>query len=84
MKKFFGSKILLSVVMTATLYAGGDNFSPRLVGMVNGGTFRNRQATKLGDIINSSPQYASDENFFYPDGLEAVSYSSFVSSKDIF
>ena len=33
MKKFFGSKILLSVVMTATLYAGGDNFSPRLVGM---------------------------------------------------
>jgi type IV pilus assembly protein PilY1 len=49
--------------------------------LVNGGTFRNRQTTKLGDIINSAPQYVSDEDFGYPDGLESAAYSSFVSSK---
>lgn len=49
--------------------------------LVNGGTFRNRQTTKLGDIINSAPQYVSNEDFGYPDNLESVAYSSFVSSK---
>jgi type IV pilus assembly protein PilY1 len=49
--------------------------------LVNGGTFRNRQSTKLGDIISSAPQYSSNEDFGYPDNLEAASYATFVSSK---
>ena len=49
--------------------------------LVNGGTFRNRQTTKLGDIIDSAPQYSSDEDFGYPDNMESASYASFVSSK---
>jgi type IV pilus assembly protein PilY1 len=49
--------------------------------LVNGGTFRNRQTTKLGDIINSAPQYVSNEDFGYPDNMESASYSSFVASK---
>lgn len=47
----------------------------------NGGAFRNRTSTKLGDIIGSSPQYTSDENFGYADDLESAPYSTFVSSK---
>lgn len=47
----------------------------------NGGSFRDRPGTKLGDIIGSSPQYVSDEDFGYTDDLESVAYSSFVSSK---
>ena len=58
-------------------YLRGDGSSEQ----VNGGTFRNRQSTKLGDIIDSAPQYVSDENFYYPDSIESVAYSSFVASK---
>ena len=58
-------------------YLRGDGASE----LVNGGTFRNRQTTKLGDIIDSAPQYSSNEDFGYPDSLESASYSSFVASK---
>ncbi|HID49610.1 MAG TPA: hypothetical protein EYP40_08390, partial [Chromatiales bacterium] len=45
----------------------------------NGGTFRNRTRL-LGDIVHSDPQFIPPPGpplFFYPDNLEAVSYSSF-------
>ena len=42
--------------------------------------FRNRNATPLGDIINSSPYYVGAPNFGYYDDMEPVAYSSFVST----
>ena len=48
---------------------------------INGGSFRNRQTTKLGDIIGSAPQFASNEDYGYPDDLESANYSTFVTSK---
>jgi type IV pilus assembly protein PilY1 len=41
-----------------------------------------RQRSRLlGDIINSNPVYVAAPSFGYPDSLESVAYSSFVSSK---
>lgn len=45
----------------------------------NGGSFRNRNYI-LGDIVNSSPIYVGPPNRFFPDSLESVPYSSFISS----
>ena len=42
--------------------------------------FRNRNVTPLGDIINSSPYYVGAPNFGYYDDMEAVAYSSFVTT----
>jgi type IV pilus assembly protein PilY1 len=56
-------------------YLRGDGTYERL----NGGTFRNR-ATKLGDIVSSSPVFVGRPNFFYPDSLEGSAYSAFASS----
>ena len=42
--------------------------------------FRNRNATPLGDIVNSSPYYVGAPNFGYYDDMEAVAYSSFVTT----
>lgn len=58
-------------------YLRGDSSNEQ----VNGGSFRDRPTTKLGDIIGSAPQYVSDENFGYPDDLETAAYSSFVTAK---
>ena len=42
--------------------------------------FRNRNATPLGDIINSSPYYVGAPSFGYYDDIESVAYSSFVAT----
>ena len=42
--------------------------------------FRNRNATPLGDIINSSPYYVGAPSFGYYDDMESVAYSSFVAT----
>lgn len=51
----------------------------------NGGTFRNRTVSVLGDIINSDPAYVKDEDFGYgsaTSGLtEKTSYATFVAGK---
>ena len=48
-------------------------------------TFRNRLSTVLGDIINSDPVYAKDEDYGYAAATSAVtegsSYADFVASK---
>jgi type IV pilus assembly protein PilY1 len=45
------------------------------------GTFRNRNLTsKLGDIVSSAPVFVGRPSFFYPDNLESVPYSSFVTA----
>jgi type IV pilus assembly protein PilY1 len=46
---------------------------------INGLKFRAR-ATKLGDIVNSSPIFIGEPLFNYPDGLESQSYASFKSA----
>jgi type IV pilus assembly protein PilY1 len=46
---------------------------------VNGNGYRAR-ATKLGDIVDSSPVYVGDPAFNHPDTLESQPYSSFRSS----
>jgi type IV pilus assembly protein PilY1 len=60
----------------------------------NGGVFRNRLSpdpadttapidmlpNKLGDIVSSSPIFVGAPPFSYPDSLESVSYSSFVTA----
>ena len=58
-------------------YLRGDGTNEQ----INGGSFRNRQTTKLGDIINSAPQYVSNEDYGYSDNMESAAYSTFVSSK---
>jgi type IV pilus assembly protein PilY1 len=45
----------------------------------NGLKFRSR-ATKLGDIVDSSPIFVGDPLFNYPDALESKSYSAFKSN----
>jgi len=47
----------------------------------NGGLFRSRPNTKLGDVINSSPIYVGRPAFTYSDSLEAATYSSFRTAK---
>ena len=42
--------------------------------------FRDRAATPLGDIVDSSPSYVGVPNFGYYDDMESVSYSSFVAA----
>lgn len=44
---------------------------------VSGGIFRSRPNTKLGDIVNSAPQYTSGESYGYTD----ASYASYVVTK---
>jgi len=44
-----------------------------------GGSFRDRINTKLGDIVDSSPQYASNENFGYADSFQSAPYSTYVA-----
>jgi type IV pilus assembly protein PilY1 len=46
---------------------------------VNGNGYRAR-ATKLGDIVDSSPVFVGDPSFNYPDNLESQAYSSFRTS----
>lgn len=41
--------------------------------------FRDR-ASRLGDIVHSSPLFVGPPNTPYPDSIESVSYSSFVNS----
>lgn len=48
--------------------------------MSNGGTFRDRTNTKLGDIVNSAPQYSGAEHLGYTDTLEAALYSTYVKN----
>lgn len=51
----------------------------------NGGTFRNRAASVLGDIINSDPAYVKDEDYDYDAGTSALTekstYAAFVAAK---
>lgn len=51
----------------------------------NSGTFRNRTASVLGDIINSDPAYVKDEDLGYASGAstltEKSTYAAFVASK---
>lgn len=42
--------------------------------------FRNRNATPLGDIVNSSPYYVGLPNFGYYDDMESAAYSTFAST----
>ncbi|MBC7704842.1 MAG: pilus assembly protein PilY [Rhodoferax sp.] len=42
--------------------------------------FRNRNATPLGDIVNSSPYYVGAPNFGYYDDMESAAYSAFAST----
>ncbi len=46
----------------------------------NGGPFRNRPVSVLGDIINSAPIYVATPAFRYSDSLESAPYSSFQST----
>lgn len=48
----------------------------------NGGSFRNRSSTVLGDVINSDPSYVGVQNFAYDflDASESTSYPSFRSA----
>lgn len=45
----------------------------------SGGAFRDR-TSKLGDIVNSAPVFVGAPNFRYPDGLESIAYSTFVTT----
>ena len=49
----------------------------------NGGAFRNRAVSVLGDIINSDPAYVQNEDYGYATAgfTEKISYADFVSSK---
>lgn len=48
----------------------------------NGGSYRNRPQTVLGDLIHSSPVYVSRPAFHYPDDLEGSAhlYSTFKTT----
>lgn len=46
----------------------------------NGGLFRNRPTSVLGDIINSAPIHVAAPAFRYSDALESAPYSSFLSA----
>lgn len=59
-------------------YLRGDGSKEVNLGC-SGCVFRNR-VTKLGDIISSSPQYVSNENFRYADNLESAAYSTYLSA----
>lgn len=43
-------------------------------------SFRSRATTVLGDIINSSPVFVSNQSYGYPISMESVSYINFVNS----
>lgn len=49
----------------------------------NGGSYRNRLSSVLGDIVNSDPVFVQNEDFGYANALftEKSSYAAFVSSK---
>lgn len=49
----------------------------------NGGLFRNRPVTVLGDIINSDPAYVKNEDYGYASSAmaESSSYAAFVAAK---
>jgi len=53
--------------------------------MRNGGAYRNRNTTVLGDIVDSGPTFAWHEDFGYavlPEGMGATpNYLSFISTK---
>jgi type IV pilus assembly protein PilY1 len=42
---------------------------------------RPRATSKLGDIVHSAPAYVAAPAFGYPDSMEGVAYSSFVTAK---
>ncbi|NNF97619.1 MAG: hypothetical protein HKM94_11900, partial [Halobacteria archaeon] len=59
-------------------YLRGDDAEEQ----TNGGDFRNR-TSPLGDIVHSDPLFVPPPGppvFFYPDNLETVTYSSFIST----
>lgn len=43
-------------------------------------SFRNRPTSRLGDIIDSSPNYVAAPSFNYPDSMEAAPYSQFFAT----
>src|SRR3569832_374595 len=43
--------------------------------------FRSRPNSKLGDIVNSAPQYTKNESYGYPTNVESASYSAYESTK---
>jgi type IV pilus assembly protein PilY1 len=45
------------------------------------GPFRTRPS-KLGDIVSSSPIFVGKPPFLYPDSLESVAYSTFVTARE--
>jgi type IV pilus assembly protein PilY1 len=47
----------------------------------NGGQFRDRRRTPLGDIVASSPTFVGPPNARLPDTLESVRYSTFVTAQ---
>ncbi len=51
----------------------------------NGGSYRNRTSSVLGDMINSDPAYVKDEDFGYANAgtamTERSSYAAFVATK---
>jgi type IV pilus assembly protein PilY1 len=47
----------------------------------NGGLYRNRPASILGDIIDSGPEFAWHENFGYAGLPEGGNYLTFISTK---
>src|SRR5262249_29373258 len=47
---------------------------------VNGGGFRHR-LSKLGDIVNSVPDFVGTPPFTYPDTLESQPYSAFRTAQ---
>ena len=53
----------------------------------NGGIFRNRTGTVLGDIINSDPAYVKDEDHGYASGPSALTekstYAAFIAAKTL-
>lgn len=42
--------------------------------------YRRRATTKLGDVVNSNPNFVGPPNSGYPDNLESASYSAFVTA----
>jgi type IV pilus assembly protein PilY1 len=51
----------------------------------NGGAYRNRRTTVLGDVVDSGPVFAWHENFGYaglPEGMSATpNYTTYISTK---
>lgn len=78
-------KTALNTSITGTVDAFGPQRLAYLRGdssneISNGGIFRIRAGTKLGDIVNSAPQFSAGESFGYVDSLEASPYSTYVKT----